>query len=477
MTINSLRFRLLATTALLVVVILPLTAIILTSYYRHEAERAIDIQLKVHLGNLIAVSLRQSHDEKSGEKAKSIDLGYPLFRRPFSGWYWQIGLPPGREGGERRYAVSDSLLDERLPQIADSSGEHGELLAYVNGPDGQILRMMQKTIFVGGEREGEKGQPYVYGVAIDARELDQQVARFRNLLLVALGVLGLGLVLAGLAQVRYGLAPLKIISRRLNEIRAGQASLLSGDFPEEIEPLQRELNALIKSNRDVVERARTHVGNLAHALKTPLSVISNEISRLRENKACRGNEDFDASARNIERQARLMGDQIRHHLDRARMAARSGIIGNATPLAPVARSLGRTLAKIYRQRHIDLEIDCPEGLIFRGEKQDIEEMLGNLLDNAFKYSASQVRLEAVPDPQGKDFVRIRVEDDGPGLSRSQRRKAMQRGQRLDEKTPGSGLGLSIVTDLAHLYGGSLHLSRSPLGGLQAELSLPLASGG
>jgi signal transduction histidine kinase len=474
MKVNSLRFRLLVSTALLVAVILPLTAFILTSYYRHVVENTIDRQLQVHLDNLIAVSLKLTREEtggREGAEQRRIDLGYPLFRRPFSGWYWQISLPGEEEG----VVVSDSLLDERLPIIDENLVKTDPPRSYVTGPEGQVLRLMQKTIFSGGEKPGEARHSFIYEVAIDARELDDQVARFRNLLLLALGVLGLGLVAAGLAQTRYALSPLDDISRRLNDIRAGRAESLSGDMLEEIEPLQKELNALIHSNRDVVERARTHVGNLAHALKTPLSVISNEIKRLRDNPSCGGNDEAASGAANIDRQIAIMRDQVRHHLDRARMAARTGVIGNRTLIRPALDSLARTLGKIYRERNLQIELECPDDLAFHGEKQDLEEMLGNLLDNACKYADAHVLVKAIPPREGEDFILISVDDDGEGLTREKRRKAMQRGQRLDEKTPGSGLGLSIVADLSHLYHGSLRLKDSTMGGLRAELLLPQAA--
>ena len=289
------------------------------------------------------------------------------------------------------------------------------------------------------------------------------------MLFLALGVLGLGLILAGVMQVRYVLAPLSIISRKLNDIRAGKVDHLRGEFPAEIEPLQIELNALIRSNTDIVERARTHVGNLAHALKTPLSVLANEIDKVRDEKGA------DAGfAGIIDKQTRIMNDQVRHHLDRARMAAQISVIGSSTSVQPVTSSLSRTLQKIYKEKDIDLVCECGEGLLFRGEQQDLEEMLGNLLDNAFKWAQGKVHLTVAKAPDKPGYLTIKVEDDGPGLSADKRVRAMKRGQRLDENLPGSGLGLSIVADLAHLYNGVFLLEASKLGGLRAKLQLPVA---
>ena len=486
---NSIRFRLLASTALLVAIILPITAFALTSYYRIAVEQTFDQRLKVHLDNLIALSLRQTRDDRGGEVGATtnkgepagertqeqdravIELGEPLFKRPFSGWYWQIRALDGKQ---KSIAISDSLLDQRINPLSDdknNSAEDGLKKGYIEGPEGQLLRAVERVIIAGGdESSGEKGQRLDYIIAISASQLDGQVAQFRNMLLLALGLLGAGLMGAGFMQVRYGLAPLFVISRKLNDIRAGKADRLSGRFPAEIEPLQTALNALIRSNKDVVERARTHVGNLAHALKTPLSVISNETDHLQQEEGA--GSDF---ATKIGKQTQIMNDQVRHHLDRARMAAQVGIIGNATEIKPVMKSLSRTLQKIYKEKNIEISCDCSDQLLFRGERQDLEEMLGNLLDNAFKWATGSVHLTISKSAGKPDFLLLGVDDDGPGLSASKRTRAMQRGQRLDENLPGSGLGLSIVADLAHLYGGSFRLENSKQGGLRAELLLPLAS--
>lgn len=471
---NSLRFRLLVSTALLVAIILPITAFALTSYYRNAIEQTFDQRLKVHLDNLVVVSLRLERENERSENGtgpgrKEIELGEPMFKRPFSGWYWQIRVLDGQQDSA---VISDSLLDQRIaPLLGQSDGNQGKQLkrGYVRGPEGQFLRVVEQTIIAGGDEAGGKSERYRYVVAISSSELDGQVTQFRNMLFLALGMLGLGLILAGLMQVRYVLAPLSIISRRLNDIRGGKADRLSGRFPVEIEPLQVELNALLRSNKDVVERARTHVGNLAHALKTPLSVISNEIDKAeQESQAAAG------FAQTVGKQTKIMNDQVRHHLDRARMAAQLGVIGSSTNVRPVMRSLARTLEKIYQEKDVNLVCDCEEGLLFRGEKQDLEEMLGNLLDNAFKWAQSEVRLAITSSEKKPDYLTIKVDDDGPGLSANKRTQAMQRGQRLDENLPGSGLGLSIVADLVHLYDGVFHLEKSPKGGLRAELQLPLS---
>jgi signal transduction histidine kinase len=320
------------------------------------------------------------------------------------------------------------------------------------------LRVVEREI----RPAGAQSAPYSYAVAGDAAEIDKDLAEFRMMLIAALGVLGLGLVVATLFQVRFGLSPLRAIRHDLAAIRSGDAERLEGELPTEIRPLQQELNALIQSNREIVDRARTQVGNLAHALKTPLSVITNE-----------ARERDDPLASKVVEQAELMRTQITHHLDRARVAARAGAIGDTTDVDGVLKGLKRALDRIYESRALELTVEASPGLKFQGEKQDFEEMVGNLLDNACKWARSRVRAEA-RRVEGADRFTVVVDDDGPGLTKAELAKVVKRGQRLDETKPGSGLGLSIVSDLAHLYEGRLELEPSSEGGLRARLELPAA---
>jgi signal transduction histidine kinase len=267
--------------------------------------------------------------------------------------------------------------------------------------------------------------------------------------------------------VRFGLAPLKRLSESLAAIRSGSAERLEGQFPFEIEPLARETNALIDANRQIVERARTHVGNLAHALKTPLSVIVNEASA----------HGDDTLAIKVREQADIMRDQVTRHLERAHLAARLTVVGTITDVRAVVTALARTMEKLHHDRGIAIDLEAATEARFQGERQDLEEMVGNLVDNACKWARSRVSIELTTAPaetRQRQVVRIIVDDDGPGLTPTQREQVAHRGRRLDETKPGSGLGLSIVVELAGLYGGSLMLSDAPIGGLRAELVLPAA---
>jgi len=307
---------------------------------------------------------------------------------------------------------------------------------------------------------------FLVDVAGDASEIFDETRSFDYYLIGTFAALSIVLVLTTIFQVRFGLAPLKRISDSIADIRSGRAERLVGDFPVEIAPLARETNALIDANREIVERARTHVGNLAHAIKTPLSVIVNEATA----------HSADPFATKILEQADVMRDQVAHHLERARIAARLTVIATITEVAPVIEALRRTMEKIHRDRDIAIEVASDEKAKFRGERQDLEEMAGNLVDNACKWAASRVFIGVSVEPPAEhgaaQMLRIIVDDDGRGLSAEERAQVSRRGQRLDESKPGSGLGLSIVVDLAALYGGTFSLGRAPIGGLRAELLLP-----
>lgn len=459
MKLNSLSARLFTAAALWALVVLPITAFVLISVYRGAVERNFDARLNVYLTDLVADLAAAGTDPA----AKSPSLTDPLFTLPFSGWYWQI-TPLG--ASKEPFQASDSLLDQRLPLPSHSgiaSDQNQIRRAYIDGPEQQRLRILEREITLG--QAGNAGSQFSFAVTGAAAEIEQTIGEFRTLLVVALTILGVGLVLVTYFQVRFGLRPLRAIGRGLAAIRSGDAEQLEGDLPMEIVPLQSELNALIQSNRAIVERARTHVGNLAHALKTPLSVITNEAAGKRT-----------PFARKVSEQAELMRDQVAHHLNRASMAARSGVIGARTEVDPAVSALVRALQRIYVERNLVIEFTCPQGTMFRGEKHDFEEMIGNLLDNACKWAKHRIELnverQTGPGNAASQSIVITVDDDGPGLLEKQRASAIQRGRKLDETKPGSGLGLSIVADLAGLYNGTLTLEKSSSGGLRVLLRLP-----
>jgi len=452
---SSLATRLFLSATAWLVVILVITGIVLSSVYRDATERAFDRRLNLYLRTLIAEVA--TPDEPPDRQFQS--LGEPLFELPLSGWYWQI-TRTDTEKAETR--ASRSLWDKKLPKL-DESGDltaAGVRLGYVDGPEGQDLRMVERPVDLGADGK------FLVSVAGDATEIFDETRSFDYYLGGTFAALGIVLLLTTIFQVRFGLAPLKRISDSIADIRSGRVERLEGEFPVEIAPLARETNALIDANREIVERARTHVGNLAHAIKTPLSVIVNEASA----------HAADPFATKVLEQADVMRDQVAHHLERARIAARLTIVGTVTEVAPAIEALRRTMEKIHRDRGVVIEVEADPQARFRGERQDLEEMAGNLVDNACKWAASrvfiEVRLERTVEPGAGPVLRVIVDDDGRGLSAAERAQVARRGQRLDESKPGSGLGLSIVVDLAALYGGSLSLGNAPIGGLRAELVLP-----
>ncbi len=462
MRANSLALRLFLSATAWTVVILIITGIVLSSFYRQGVERSFDRRLGVYLRTLVGAL---AAPEDAPEKANP-PLGEPLFELPLSGWYWQVTrLDSGKDGGKPEVRSSRSLWDAALPKLpgdASSAASTDTRQGYVQGPEDQKLRLLERTIDL-----GEEGS-YLVAVAGDAAEIDEEIKSFDEALLFTFGALAIVLLLTTMFQVRFGLAPLKRISQRIAAIRSGAAERLEGSFPDEIAPLARETNALIDANREIVERARTHVGNLAHALKTPLSVIVNEA-------AARGEDPLAAKVRE---QADIMRDQVTRHLERARIAARLKVVGTVTEVKPVVSALARSMEKIHHDRAVAIEVTAPEEARFRGERQDLEEMVGNLVDNACKWAKARVAIEVECDPSkgapDAAMLRVIVDDDGRGLSPLEREQVARRGRRLDESKPGSGLGLSIVVELASLYGGGLTLDTAPIGGLRAELALPAA---
>jgi signal transduction histidine kinase len=460
---NSLAFRLFATTAAWMLAVLPIGGLIIYQMYKSQVDAAFDDRIRL----VMTVILADSIDHGGTEPGQPKDIGEPLFEFPQSGWYWQIkplDVSPERPA---RALQSTSLGNETLTLLSDNKKLNDKEVTwgYVVGPLSQRLRQAE-TVYSFGEGDGT--QRYSIAVAGKTAEIDVSVGAFLTRLVSALALVGAGLLAATLFQVRFGLYPLRQIEKGLSDIRSGDATRLEGNLPAEIVSLQAELNALLKSNEEIIERARTQVGNLAHGLKTPLAVLQNE-----------ARDDTSSLATKVAEQTQIMRDQVQHYLDRARMAARSGAMGRVTDVKAVAEGIARALTRIHRDKDLNFTLTCDDGVRFQGERQDLEEMLGNLMENAAKYGAHDIRLTAriVEDKSLKPLARrlnLTIEDDGPGLTQAQLAAPIQRGRRLDETKPGSGLGHSIVADLAHSYRGTLKLFKSDLGGLGAALELPAA---
>jgi signal transduction histidine kinase len=438
------------------IVLLVSAAFLLAHLFQSALERNFDARLRSILDGLLA-NVELGTDGAPGMEGQISD---PRFTIPLSGWYWQVSPPTDKALGE---LASESSLEKRLvPTDADlkTRDAGGVASFYILDSEGKELRAIeQKFKLFGGEDE------FSFLVAGNFDELKEEVSAFRRALYGVLALLGFGLLASILLQVRVALRPMQRMQQSLSAIRGGKAERLEGEFPSEMQPVADELNLLIHANTEVIDRARTQVGNLAHALKTPLSVLTNEAQ---DNKS-----DF---ARKVSEQTRIMRDQVSLYLDRARRAARAQTIGSATEVEPVLSALGRTIMRINQDKGVQIDVAVAPGLKFRGETQDLEEMAGNLIDNASKWSNRAVKVSAAPVIDHLDGARnwllITVDDDGPGLPAEKRGDAVKRGKRLDESKPGSGLGLSIVTETAGMYGGSVVLSDAELGGLRVQLKLP-----
>lgn len=363
----------------------------------------------------------------------------PRFEIPLSGWFWQLS----QDG--RVAAKSASLFDNVLqPPDTDFTGGTGI------GPSGEALRVTHYRFTL-------PDSDAVLAVTVTApqAEIDAAMTRLRRPLAISLAVLALALALASFVQVAAGLRSLDRLGRGIRDIRAGKSESLPLPPVAELRPVVHEINALIEQNRQVLARTREHVGNLAHSLKTPLAALDNSLP---------GGHAGHALVERMDR-------QIGWHLRRARSSGAAGLLGSRTEIAPVLDDILLVLRRPITDSGLDIQIALPPGLAFAGERQDLEEMIGNLVENAVKWARRQVRVSAGMQDTGR--LRICIEDDGPGMSRNDYAQALRRGARLDESgPPGTGLGLAIVSDLAALHGGKLGLDISALGGLCASLDLP-----
>ena len=448
---RSIAVRLAASSLFWSCAILLVAGLILSTLSRQSTERSFDERLLVYANDL-AADLVSPADR---ENRYGTGLGDPRFDIPLSGWYWQVGRLDARP---RDIRASRSLIGHPLPNLADSSPDRpfGHVRKdFATGPEDRLLRILERDIDL-----GEDGR-FVVRMGGPADEIFGARARFDGALLATFGLLGGALGLSTLFQIRFGLRPLLDLRSAVVAVRRGNADRIGGTYPSDIAPVAAELNLLLDANREILERARTQVGNLAHALKTPLSVIVNDVD----------SSPGDLSGR-VREQAEIMRNQVDWYLNRARAAALAGTLGVATEVRPTLEALVRTSGKIYRDRALTFSLDAADGLRFRGERQDLEEMAGNLIDNASKWAKSRVSVDAsFLDGPDRPLLCILVDDDGPGLPPEARAEVLGRGKRLDETTPGTGLGLSIVSDLAGQYRGSLALHPSPLGGVRAELQL------
>ncbi len=435
----SLFVRLVAAAVIWLAAMLAIGGVVLALAFRDSVEREFTTRLDALLKAMIAAT----DIATDGTVVLVRPLGDPRFDRVFSGWYWQVSEPGGRQVRSR------SLWDSVIPPVDGGAGLHTRRIA---GPNGETLLVVERDLVF----PGASGPVHLL-VAGDLREVDDGVVRFNLLLITALGLMGLGMAIAVVIQVRYGLRPLRAMAADLRAVREGVQARLSGRYPREVAPLADAMNGVLDKDAALIERARTHVGNLAHGLKTSLAIASAELE---------GATDRKVLAEQLEVMRRL----VEHHLGRASAVAGAGrSIGTRVALRPVAEAIAAALAKVFAERKLAIDVDVGPDLAFRGHREDLEEILGNLMENACKWARGRVAVAARDD--GAALV-MSVDDDGPGMPQAEADDAARRGRRLDEKVPGWGLGLAIVADLVQVNGGEMRLQRSGLGGLSAVVRIP-----
>jgi signal transduction histidine kinase len=353
--------------------------------------------------------------------------------------------------------ASDSMAGIQLPSLAGPFDLNRVRTDIIRDGYGTRIRVIEREITM-------NGKTYDFEITGSLDEVLGLVDSFRGQTLIVLGAVGVMLAVMSFIVARLALRPVGRLLHALEQVRGGERESVDGTYPREIAPLAVEVNELLRSNAQILERARNQVGNLAHGLKTPLAVLRNEAASERSNLG-----------RTVLAESEKMLALVSTYLDRARIAARTAVVGKRADPTLVMLRLVRAMRKLHPAHEIDFRRPDASLPWFRGEEGDFEEMAGNLIDNACKWCKSRVQVSMLAERQpGTVMLMVLVEDDGPGLTDEEIGKVMRRGVRLDEHTPGSGLGLDIVKELVAIYGGSLVLARSPLGGLAAELHLPSA---
>lgn len=447
---NSLAFRVVAFSTLWALVALIVIATIISALFRQASERGFESLLTAHLFNLIS----SVGVDETGALAGAPNLGDLRFTVPRSGWYWAVEPVAGVTGQLASLSLAKPIASP--PQGDVPFNAQFQRSYTTDGLAGEEIEVFESEFVL-----DENNRIARFRVMGNRTELEADIAAFDAKLYLYLTLFGAGMIAINALAILVGLIPLRRVRRSLAEIRAGAAQRLDDNFPREIAPLAAETNELIESNRRIVERSRTQVGNLAHSLKTPLAVLTNEA------RAMGG-----AKGELIAEQAMAMREQVEHYLQRARIAAQRDTIVFRTPVKPTLERMVRVIAKLNPELQLKLLVPDEE-IIFAGEKEDFEEIVGNLLENAMKWTRKAVIVSVTANDASEEprFFSIVIADDGPGIPEEKTREALMRGRRLDETKPGTGLGLAIVTDLVKEYGGVLDLGRSVQGGLEARVRL------
>ena len=430
------------------IVALVATAFLLTELYSRALDTSLQETLEFQVETLTDLALLSP--SPSSEEIRVAD---PRFDRTGSGWYWAI-----RDDNGDLLNFSNSYVGMVLDPLPGAFDANNSKTAVLTDPFDTKIRVLERLVTI-------NGLPLHIMVTGSLDEILQLVDEFRGQTLIVLGAVAIMLAVMSTIVARIALRPVGRLRREVEQVREGEAAALTQAYPAELAPLSDEINELLRSNAQIVERARNQVGNLAHGLKTPIAVLRNEADADRKNPL----------AKVVASETEKMSQLVSTYLDRARLAARSSVVGKRADATHVMLRLTRVMQKLNAR--VTIAMARPDASLpwFRGDESDLEEMAGNLLDNACKWARSAIGVTVVAERNGQTTnLLIKIDDDGPGLTEEEAVKVLRRGVRLDEKTPGSGLGLDIVKELVDVYGGSLQLKRSVLGGLLAELRLPAA---
>jgi signal transduction histidine kinase len=441
---NTLASRIIALSGIWILIVLVITAVMLVINHRDHTAQHYDAHVAMHFEELTSAS----YFTKNGKFQLAFNPSDPRYSELSSGWYWEV-----QQAGK---SLQRSLsLGERSLSLEGILPTNDIRIYEISGPRNEDLRVHVVEMEIDPNHE-----PLVYIASAPLGGIKEDVVEYSNHIILSFAALGLGLMFAVVLQVRVALKPLQAISTRISDIRAGKAKKMPRDQLEDVRPLVDELNNLLDHNATLVKRARNQLGDLAHSVKNPLTVINNAAQDM-----------SDEQKELVLQQTKDISRSVDHYLSRARTYGTEKVLGSRYSIRTAAEDLVYAMQRIYQERNLDFDLTPLRGCWFKGEGQDLEEMLGNLLDNACKWAKSQVRIGC---STSDDRLEILVEDDGPGIADEEYENVMRRGRRLDESKPGHGQGLGIVKDICALYGGQLKLSRSEMGGLQAKLELPSA---
>lgn len=441
---KTLAFRIITFSSVWIIASLVITGLMLVQIHREHTAKHYDAHVSMHLEELTGAS----HFAPDGKFRLSFFPSDPRYQDLNSGWYWEV-----KQLG-KTLIRSPSLGGHALDLGAIQPGSE-VMVSEIIGPVEELLRVHVTAIKVDPDQE-----PLLFLATAPMTGILLDVVDYSDHIVHTFLALGIGLFLAVVLQVRVALKPLKAISRSIGDIREGKSTKLPEEQLEDVQPLVNELNNLLDHNAVLVKRARNQLGDLAHSVKNPLTVITNETRNMEP-----------AQRELIIRQTTEIGKNIDHYLSRARTFGTEKVLGSRSSVKTATEDLVYAMRRIYQDRELEYDLSGLKGCWFRGEAQDLEEMLGNLIDNASKWAKSKVVVNCGPHDGRLEIV---VEDDGPGIPEEEFESVMHRGHKLDESIPGHGQGLGIVKDISGLYGGLLRLGRSELGGLRAGLVLPVA---